>query len=178
MNDDSLAKDLERRAVQHRQEIAAMDQKREAEQAAASFLLQEAPRSFKSLQAIATARISEVGDQVKNLPPFTEYRGVPGGFGVAQANVVATFTYLSGSMYANVLGDIRVMLDIGLHRDVMFGRAKPKTYAFRPVIRGSQIAWTSANRTMNVDELADFALVQLTEYYLAIQKMAHAARMP
>ena len=164
---ESLAQRLNQLAKHKRQEHEAESQVHLTEQQVNDFIIQNAQQEYQRLLGAVAGRVEEVNKSLDQIPPFQFRRNGPY---VRQGNSAA---YLAFEQIFLNAGPIHFRLSFGrepegFYADVFSEPPVPKRYALEPAMERNpdRIVWSGDLGEMTSEQLCDFILQHLTEYYL------------
>lgn len=164
---DSLAERLNRLAQQKREEMKAESQVHLTEQQVNDFICNNARDEYEHLLQIIASRVDEVNKSLDQIPPFQFQRNGPY---VKQGNSAAFLSFHQAFLNA---GPIHFRLSFGrepggFYADEFSEPPSPERYALEPAMEKNpdHIVWSGDLGEMSSEQLCDFILQHLTEYYL------------
>jgi hypothetical protein len=166
---ESLSERLNRLAKQKIQKIEAESVVRLTHEDDSTFLYENARPEFDRLLALIEASVALVNIDLQDLPPFEFKRDGPY---IRQGDMAASLTF--SQVYTST-GAITLELAFGrepenVYMDFVAGPPKIKRYRLSPAVRTdpTRIVWSGDLDNMTSEEVADFTLEHLTEYFLAL----------
>jgi hypothetical protein len=161
---------LNRLAQQKRAEQDAEKQVQRTQEQVNQYILGNAKAEFENLLNVLERRVSEVNPDLRDLPRFEFGRGGPGPH-MQQGNVAAYLLFYQPMLNT---GPIIVRLSFGrepggVYLDIFDSPPpEPERYEIHPAMEISpdRIIWTGDLGEISTEQLAEFVLSHLTEYYL------------
>ena len=164
---ESLGERLNRLAAEKNLKQETEKQARLRQEQINQFIYRETRPEFERLVQAVEARALATNPALKDLPQFEFCKGGPY---VKQGNVAAFLFFSQPIMNA---GPISLRLTLGrepqgMYADVFSAPPRPIHNQFQPGMETSpdRIVWIGDSREISSDELADFTLLRLTEYFL------------
>ena len=166
-NNESLADRLNRLAEQKKIEQEAEKQVQKTQEQINQFIFASAKPEFDRLLSILEAKIKEVNPALEGLPQFEFMKG---GLYIKQGNVAAFLSFIQPIMNAP---PIVLRLSFGrepggMYADFFSEPPEPERYELQPAMETSpdRIVWTGDLGEIPSDQLSEFVLNHLTEYFL------------
>jgi hypothetical protein len=164
---DSLADRLKRLSQQHAQMQRGETDARNFQQKVNAFISDHSRPEYERLLAVIAKRVGEVNPEIGDLPKFQVTQG---GATVEQGNTAA---YLHFDKPIINAPDNALLISFGSQRNMiaMFLDERPPTpdrYRLQAAASDSldRIVWVGDLGELTSEQLADFVLEHLTEYYL------------
>jgi hypothetical protein len=160
---DSLAERLNQKHAFRRQVLQTEQDKINFQRRVDTFISDNARPEYDRMMASLKQRVEEVNAALRDLPPFQV-----GGQMVTQDNCVASWYFEKPITNAP---RNRLTVGIGTHPNAMYfntRRPDPERYQFQAAANDSldEMVWVGGAGEFTSDGLIDFALEQLTSYYL------------
>jgi hypothetical protein len=164
---DRLADRLKRLSQQHSQMQRSETDERNLREKANAFISERSSPEYERLLAIITKRAGEVNPEIGDLPKF---RVTQNGATIEQGNTAA---YLHFDKPIINAPDNALLISFGSQRNMIamfFDEAPPAPDRYRLQAAASDaldgIVWVGDLGELTSEQLADFVLEHLTEYYL------------
>ncbi|HEV2494547.1 MAG TPA: hypothetical protein VG204_15905 [Terriglobia bacterium] len=164
---ESLAERLNRLAQQKKAEEEAEKHVQKTQEEVNQFIFANAMLEFENLLNILERKVSEVNPNLRDLPQFEFSRGGPY---VKQGNVAAFLSFIQPILNAP---PIVLRLSFGrepqgFYIDFDSSPPEPERYKLQPAMERSlgKLVWVGDLGETPSEQLSDFILNHLTEYYL------------
>lgn len=162
---DSLADRLKRLSRQHAQEERADSDARDFQERVNAFITEQSRPEYERLLAVIKKRVQDVNHQIGDLPQF---QLVQSGATVEQGNAAAYLLFDKPIVNAP---NNALLVSFGPHRNAMYFFEPPPAhvrYKLQAAASDSldRIVWIGDLGELTSDQLAEFILEHLTEYYL------------
>jgi len=166
---ESLADRLNRLAQQKKVEQVAQKQAQRTQEEVNQFIFANARPAFDNLLNILENKVSEVNPSLRDLPQFQFRRGGVGPY-AKQGNMAAFLSFIQPMINA-----LPIVLRIsfgrepeGFYADFDSTPPEPERYQLQPAMERSpdRIVWIGDLGEISSEQVADFILSHLTEYYL------------
>jgi hypothetical protein len=164
---DSLADRLKKLSQDHAQEQRGETDARKFQEKVYLFISDHSRPEYDHLLAVISKRVEEVNPQIGDLPKFQVMQN---GATIEQGNAAAYLHFDKPIMNAP---DNALLISFGSSRSVMFDYfdvppPEPERYRLQAAASNSldRIVWVGDLGELTSEQLADFMLEHLTEYYL------------
>lgn len=167
-NDESLADRLNRLAQQKKLEHEAEKQVQRTQEQIGQYIVANAKPEFDRFLQALEAKISEINPALKDLPSFEFMKGGISPH-VKQGNSAAYLSFMQPVMNAPpILLRLSFARAPGMYLDIFSGPPEPERYQLQPAmeVEPDRIVWSGDLGDLSSDELVDFVLNQLTQYFL------------
>jgi hypothetical protein len=163
---DSLAERLKKLADDKMKQRAAEEDIQAVQVRVNAFIAENARTEFTKLQEQLKKRIDEVNPQIGDLPKY-EYH--PGSQMIQQGNCVSGIHF--DQPYVNGPNN-RLLVSFGTHPNAMYFSEADRPEAIRYLLQAAAndnldgIVWVGDLGELTTEQLCEFILENLTEYYL------------
>lgn len=163
---DPLAERLKKLSEQHTREQQAEADTRNFQEKINAFISEQSRPEYERLLVVLKNRTGEVNPKIGDLPKFDV---VQNGSTILQGNV-ATYVHFDKPILN--LPNNALLISFGSHPNAMYffesERPSPVRYRLQAAASNSldRIVWVGDLGELTSEQLADFILEQLTEYYL------------